>query len=147
MAKNNENSIEKGDVELIINALVKMRVEKWASQRTMLEFLKGLGYKQTFAYELMAEARKQIVEIFKEEHQEAFAKAVARLEEMIETTKNEKIRLEAEKELNKLMGLHRPMKVEVSGKVEHQITGLDVNIQYLPSQTPIEVTNLNETKD
>jgi plasmid maintenance system antidote protein VapI len=142
------DKIERGDREQIIMALVKMRVEKYASQKTQYDFLTNqLGYKQSYAYELLEVARKRIVEIFKEEHEEAFQTAVSQLQEMIETAKDYRIRLEARKELNKLMGLHRPVKVEVSGKVEHQITGIDINIQYLPSQTPIEVTNLNETKD
>lgn len=140
---------QRGDREQIVMALVKMRVEKYASQKTMYEFLtKQLGYKQAYAYELLEVARKRIVEIFKEEHEEAFQAAVSQLQEMIETAKDYRIRLEARKELNKLLGLHRPQRIEVSGKVEHQITGLDINIQYLPQQTPIDVKNLNdETQD
>lgn len=141
-------NLKKGEREKIIMALVKMRVEKFSSQKTMLDFLMNqLKYKHAYAYELLGECRKRITEIFKEEHEEAFAASIARLQEMIETTKNEKIRLDAEKELNKLLGLHRPVKVEVSGQIDHNITGIDINIVYTNSvditdQAKIENINI-----
>jgi hypothetical protein len=52
--------------------------------------------------------------MFKEEHKESFENAKARLEQMIEVTKNEKIRLDAIKEMNKLLGLHKPQKVDIT---------------------------------
>ena len=132
----NEEEIKRGEREKIILALVEMRVEKFASQKTMLDFLMNkLGYKQSYAYELMAEARKRITEIFKEEHEEAFSKAVARMEEIIETTRNEKIRMEAEKELNKLLGLYKPQRVDITTNGK-DITGIQ-----------IEIVNNNELKD
>ena len=40
--------------EDIIMALVKMRVEKFATTKTMLEFLMNqIGYAQTYSYELI----------------------------------------------------------------------------------------------
>ena len=124
----NEEEIKRGEREKIILALVEMRVEKFASQKTMLDFLMNkLGYKQSYAYELMAESRKRITEIFKEEHEEAFSKAVARMEEIIETTRNEKIRMEAEKELNKLLGLYKPQRVDITTNGK-DITGIQIEI-------------------
>jgi hypothetical protein len=107
---------ETRDRETIIMALVKMRVEKFATTKTMLDFLqnKPFSYKDSYAYELIRECKKRIEKIFKEEHEESFANAIARLEEIIETTKNEKTRLESQKEMNKLLGLHRPQKVDVT---------------------------------
>jgi plasmid maintenance system antidote protein VapI len=103
------------DKEQIISALVKMRVEKFATTKTMLDFLmKEIGYAQTYAYEMIKISKARINEIFKEEHEESFHNAIARLEEIIETTKNEKTRLEAQKEMNKLLGLHKPQKVDVT---------------------------------
>lgn len=103
------------DKEEIILALVKMRVEKFATTKTMLDFLmKEIGYGQTYAYELIKVSKSRINEIFKEEHEDSFHNAMARLEEIIETTKNEKTKLEAQKEMNKLLGLHRPQKVDIT---------------------------------
>ena len=87
-----------------------------------------LGYKRTYAYELLDLARKRIGEIFREEHEDAYEAAVGRIQEIIETASSEKIRLEATKELHRIQGIYRPVKVEVSGKVEHQITAIEINI-------------------
>lgn len=101
--------------EDIIMALVKMRVEKFATTKTMLEFLMNqIGYAQTYSYELIKISKSRINEIFKEEHEESFHNAMARLEEIIERSKNEKVRLEAQKEMNKLLGLHKPQRVDVT---------------------------------
>ena len=101
--------------EDIIMALVKMRVEKFATTKTMLEFLMNqIGYAQTYSYELIKISKSRINEIFKEEHEESFHNAMARLEEIIESSKNEKVRLEAQKEMNKLLGLHKPQRVDVT---------------------------------
>lgn len=101
--------------EDIIMALVKMRVEKFATTKTMLDFLMNtIGYAQTYSYELIKISKQRINEIFKEEHEDSFHNAIARLEEIIETTKNEKTKLEAQKEMNKLLGLHKPQRVDVT---------------------------------
>lgn len=111
------------DRDQIIMGLIKMRIEKFATTKTMLDFLmKDLGYGQTYSYELIKESKNKINDIFKEEHEQSFYTAMARLEDIIETTKNEKMRLEAQKEMNKLLGLHRPQKVDVT------TNGKDVSI-------------------
>ena len=103
------------DKDQIIMALVKMRIEKMATTKTMLDFLMiELKYHQTYSYELIKLAKSKIQEIFAEEHEESFQTYKARLEEIIETTTVEKIRLEAIKEMNKLLGLYRPQKIDVT---------------------------------
>lgn len=127
---NVSKEISRGDRDQIIEALVKMRIEKFATTRSMLRLLKQkpLYYKDSYAYELIREAKKKIIEIFKEEMSEEFETYRARLETLIETTSNEKIKLDAMKELHKLTGAYKPNKVEVSGKIEHTITSIEVNI-------------------
>jgi uncharacterized protein with HEPN domain len=126
------------DRDQIILALVKMRIEKFATTKTMLDFLMNdLGYAQTYSYELISESKKKISEIFKEEHEESFHNAMARLEEIIETTKNEKTKLEAQKELNKLLGLHKPQRVDVTSN------GKDIQI----GEVVVKIINSNETGD
>ena len=126
------------DKEQIISALVKMRVEKFATTKTMLDFLmKEIGYAQTYAYEMIKISKTRINEIFKEEHEESFHNAIARLEEIIETTKNEKTRLEAQKEMNKLLGLHKPQRVDVTSN------GKDIQI----GEVVVKIINSNETGD
>jgi hypothetical protein len=117
------------DRESIIMALVKMRVEKFATTKTMIDFLQNdLGYATSYTYELIRECKKRIQDIFKEEFDESFSNSMARLEEIIESTKNEKLRLEAQKELNKLLGLYRPTNIEVKHSGEIGIQGIDIKI-------------------
>ena len=102
----------------IVQELIKLRIDKFASTKTMLEYLHiQYGYEQSYSYELIRLSKSEITKIFKEEHEDAFNNAVARLDELIENTKSEKIRLEAEKEKNKLLGLYKPVKQEIDVNV------------------------------
>jgi len=113
----------KGEVDKIVDSLVRMRIEQFASRKTMVDFLtKKLGYKTTFAYELINQSKAKIAEMFKDEHDDAFNDAVARLDALIEKEKSTKLRLDLEKEKNKLLGLHRPTRIDVT------TNGKDVNI-------------------
>jgi len=124
--------------EDIIMSLVKMRVEKFATTKTMLDFLmKEIGYAQTYSYELIKISKTRINEIFREEHEESFHYAMARLEEIIESTKNEKTRLEAQKELNKLLGLHKPQKVDVTSN------GKDISV----SEIVVKIVRSNDEEE
>ncbi len=133
-----QNNAER-DRENIIMALVKMRVERFATTKTMLDFLqnKPLSYKDSYAYELIRESKKRIQQIFKEEYEESFHNALARLEEIIETTKNEKVRLDSQKELNKLLGLYRPQKVDITSN------GKELNI----SEVIVKIVKGNDQED
>jgi hypothetical protein len=135
MKKHEKKSFSKED---IIMSLVKMRVEKFATTKTMLDFLmKEVGYAQTYSYELIKISKSRINEIFREEHEESFHNAMARLEEIIESTKNEKTRLEAQKELNKLLGLHKPQKVDVTSN------GKDISV----SEIVVKIVRSNEEEE
>jgi hypothetical protein len=135
MKKHEKKSFSKED---IIMSLVKMRVEKFATTKTMLDFLmKEVGYAQTYSYELIKISKSRINEIFREEHEESFHNAMARLEEIIESTKNEKTRLEAQKELNKLLGLHKPQRVDVTSN------GKDISV----SEIVVKIVRSNEEEE
>jgi hypothetical protein len=122
----------------VVMALVKMRIEKFATTKTMLDFLAGppFNYKHSFSYELIREAKRKIIEIYKEECDEEFETYRARLEEMVETTRNERIRLEAIKELNKLTGSYRPQRVDVTSN------GNDL----IPQKVIIEIITKNDER-
>lgn len=108
--------IERSNREAIIMALVKMRIEMFATTKTLLEFLMSepFNYKDSYSYELIRECKKRIIEIFKEEHGEEYQTYKGRLEEIIETTKSEKLRLDAIKELHKLTGAYQPTRVDIT---------------------------------
>jgi len=106
---------KKIDKEQIILQLVQMRIVQMATTKTMLEYLMvELKYHTTYSYELINESKRRIGEIFKEEHQDSYETAKARLEQIIEKTESEKIRIDALKEMNKLLGIYKAIKIDVT---------------------------------
>lgn len=105
--------------EDIIDAIVKMRIEKGASSKTIIqEFLMNqLGYKISYSYVLYGEARQKIVELYNTQNSELANEALGQLESMLEDAvrqKNMKLALEIRKEMSKLTGLYSPEKIDVS---------------------------------
>jgi hypothetical protein len=105
--------------EDIINSIIKMRIEKGASTKTIVEdFLQGeLKYKQSYAYTLLKEAREKISEIYKNDNLSAINEQVGRLESLYEKTikeGNKKLALDIAKEINKLCGLYAAEKIDIT---------------------------------
>jgi hypothetical protein len=105
--------------EDIIDAVVKMRIEKGASSKTIIqEFLmEQLGYKISYSYVIYQEARQKIVELYSVHNTELANEALGQLESMLEDAlkqKNMKLALEIRKEMSKLTGLYSPEKIDVS---------------------------------
>lgn len=105
--------------EDIIDAIVKMRIDKGASTKSIVEdFLqKELGYKISYAYTLLKEAREKISQIYKSTNENAINEAVGQLEMLYESAlreKNKKLALDIRKEINKLVGLYAAEKVDVT---------------------------------
>lgn len=119
--------------EDLINSIVKMKVQDGASNKTILDFLQNdLEYKTTYSYELIREARKRIQEIWDKNAKYNMEESKAQLEELYESAikeKNKKLALEIRKELNKLMGLYSPEKIELSGEltIKANFPGMDEN--------------------
>jgi hypothetical protein len=95
-----------------------MKVEKGASNKTILDFLQNdLGYKQTYSYELLGLARKRIQEIWDKNAEAHLEEAKGQLEDMLENSirqKNMKLALDIRKEINKLMGLYAAEKIDIT---------------------------------
>jgi hypothetical protein len=105
--------------EDIITAIIDMRTKKGLSNKSIVEeFLRGqLGYKQSYAYTLLKEAREKISLIYKSNNESSINEAVAQLEELYEKCmrdKNTKQALEVRKELNKLLGLYSAEKIDIT---------------------------------
>jgi hypothetical protein len=105
--------------EDIIKELVNLRTVKGLSTKSIVEdFLKGkLGYKTAYAYELMREARDKIIEIYQTENKNSINEAVGQLEELYEILlrqKNYREVLKVRQELNKLLGLYSPDKIDLT---------------------------------
>ena len=106
--------------EDMIDELVKMRINDMASNKTMLNHIyEKYGYKQTYAYQLIKEAREKIREIWKQDNETSLQEAIGQMEQMAEDAKkqkNYKLAFEVRKELSKIQG-HYTERVEVSGEL------------------------------
>jgi hypothetical protein len=104
--------------EDLINGIVKMRVENGASNKTILDFLQNdLGYGQSYSYEIIREARKRIQEIWDRNAEAHLEESKGQLEELYENAirkKDMKLALQVRQELNKLMGLYSPDKLDIT---------------------------------
>jgi len=120
--------------EDIIDAIVKMRIEKGSSTKTIIqEFLMNqLGYKQSYSYVLLQEAREKIVSLYNTQNKELANEALGHLESLYEDAikgKNMKLALEIRKEISKLTGLYAATKVDITslGEAITEIKLIQVN--------------------
>ena len=120
--------------EDIIDAIVKMRIEKGSSTKTIIqEFLMNqLGYKQSYSYVLLQEAREKIVSLYNTQNKELANEALGHLESLYEDAikgKNMKLALEIRKEISKLTGLYAAQKVDITsgGEAITEIKLIQVN--------------------
>jgi hypothetical protein len=91
-----------------------MRI-KGKSTRFLIEFLiDEVGTGQTTAYEILRDAQKVVTEMQERHIEDAYSDAIARLEELYETSSDKKTKLQIQQELNKLQGLYKPNKVDVT---------------------------------
>lgn len=112
--------------EDIVDAVVKMRIEKGASTKTIInDFLMGqLGYKTSYAYDLYKQARVKIVELYDTKNTELANEALGTLESLYEDaikSGEKKLALEVRKEINKLTGLYAAEKIDIRGNVDNKI--------------------------
>lgn len=114
--------------EELVNGLVKMRVENGASNKTILDFLQNdMGYGQTYAYELLKEARKRIQKIWDSNAEAHLEESKGQLEELYESAlrkKDMKLALQIRQELNKLMGLYEAEKINLTVDFKAKFPGM-----------------------
>lgn len=96
--------------EDIVNELVKMKIEKGCSTKTLLEHCyTTYDFKETHSYNLIKAARKKIQEIWDKNAEAHLEEAKGQLEEMLEHALkfgDRRMALQIRQELNKLMGLY-----------------------------------------
>ncbi len=92
----------------IIQELIQMRIKKSLPIYDMVEYVKNTyGYEQSYAYDCVREARKQIAEVYKEWNINALEEAISDLEEQKkEAGDDKKLALDITKEINKIKGLY-----------------------------------------
>lgn len=104
----------KYDREFLVKKIAMMRI-KGKSTRFILEFLnETAGIAQTTCYEILRDANLIITEMQDKSIVDAYSEAIAKLEDQYETTSDGKLRLQIQQELNKLQGLYKPNKVDIT---------------------------------
>lgn len=104
--------------EDVIAAVIKMRLEKSASTKTIIDFLvNDLGYSKTMAYEYLKLAREEIKEQYSQLNPSMIEEAIGQYEEAIErarANKDWKLWNDLRKELNKIQGVYASEKIDIS---------------------------------
>lgn len=105
--------------EDILDAIVKMRIERGSSTKTILkDFLMGeLKFKQSYSYDLLREARERIRDLYQTQNESLANEAMGHLESLYEDaikSGNRKLALEIIKEKNKLTGLYPESKLDIT---------------------------------
>ena len=104
----------KFDKELLIKKVAELRIEG-KSTPFILNFLQEtIGYCQTSSYEILKEVQQYITTIQDKNVEDAYADSISRLERLYESSSDKKIRLQIQQELNKLMGLYRSQKIDIT---------------------------------
>lgn len=119
MEDNEKGSLKRDE---IVEVIIKKRINDKASFYSLLDFIKTeYKYKQTYAYELLREARKKISEIYKEKNEFAIEEILSDLDEQkqeAKRNKNYKLVLEITREENKIKGAYAPEKLLIDFKAK-----------------------------
>lgn len=111
------------DREFLVGKVSMMRI-KGKSTYFILDFLmEKVGMSRKIAYEVLADAQKLIIEMQKSEIDVAIAEAMARLEELYENADG-KLKLEVQKEINKLKGLYSAEKIDITLDFKAKFPGI-----------------------
>lgn len=128
---------KKSQREQIIQLLVDKRLRDKLTIYDMTDFvMTQFGYKQSYAYELVRDARNKIADIYKNWNENLLDQTIGDLEQQkrqAEKDGNRKLVLEITKEINKISGLYVE-RVDVTGNIEHSINVIKI---ISPPEKPI----------
>jgi maltooligosyltrehalose synthase len=117
------------DREVVVNQCVKLRIEGFSTYK-LLEFLSAeYNIGRPTGYEILQEAQRVVVDIQKNDIENAYHDAIARLERLYEQTDDNKLKLNIQQEINKIRGIYEPQKLDVTsgGETLAQIKLIQVN--------------------
>ena len=116
------------DREYLVSQVAMMRI-KGSSTHTILDFLMvELEMSRKVAYAILLDAQNYIMDQTNNDIDVAFTEAINRLENIYEHSDN-KLKLETQKEINKLRGLYAAQKVDITsnGKEITEIKLIQIN--------------------
>lgn len=107
---------KKYDRELLIRKIADMRI-KSASTLNILNYLQDdVGMCKSVAYDILQDAQKYIIEITDDDFEASYREAVQQIEQQMDNCKYKKDWIALRQELNKLKGLHKAQRVDVTTK-------------------------------
>lgn len=111
----------------ILDAIIKLRIEGGKSTKWIVDeyLMRDLGYKISYSYDLLKEARDEIVKIYDKQNEALANEALGQLEAMYQVaigTGERKLALEILKEKNKLTGVYAAEKVDLTSGGEKLTT-------------------------
>jgi len=122
------------DREILTKEIVQMRI-KGNSTNTIILYLTGqIGMSKKLAYDILRDMHAEFIDMMRERNESDFEEAVAYLENLLENTFERKVQLEIAKELNKIKGLYRPNKIDIT------TNGKDISI----NEVVIHIINKKE---
>jgi hypothetical protein len=139
---------KKYDREFLVAKIAMMRI-KGKSTHNILEFLVDeVMMSRKVAYEILQDAQKYIMQQTSDDLKVAFAEAIHKLEDLYDAAEP-KLRLEVQKELNKLRGLYAADKVDVTsnGQAITEIRLVQVDKASYPKMSDIQWHEHKPKKD
>jgi methionyl-tRNA synthetase len=114
----------------LIDAIIKMRVEKGLSRLTIMNFLmKDMGFAQSYAYELLRDAQAESDARAVQNFGNDLKEDIERFEQLYEKAminKNLREAREVLKEIAKLKG-HYTERLQIDGNINHTISVIKLN--------------------
>lgn len=126
------------DRELLVSQIAMMRIESKSTHFILNFLMKDIGMSRAVAYDVLSDAQKYITETTQKGFEDSFNEAVQQLEQQMSKESNRKIWLELRRELNKLKGLYRPQRIDVT------TNGKDINTISIEIVTPKKDDDVSE---
>ncbi len=102
------------DRDILTKEIVQMRI-KGASTNTIILYLtEKVGMCKKLAYDILRDVHQEFIEMMRDRNKSDFEEAVAYLEHLLENTYERKVQLEIAKELNKLKGVYKANKIDIT---------------------------------
>ena len=127
------------DRDFLIAKVAMMRIKGKSTLSVMTFLQEKIGMGRATAYLVLGDAQTYILNMAQQDLDKAYEEAVQQLEELYDEASG-KQKLEVRKEINKLRGLYKPQRVDVTTNVK-DITSVDINIIYPQIKKDDEETN------
>lgn len=125
--------------EDLVNRVIEMRLKEMKSAKSIIEYLMTEeGYGQSYAYEILKDARVQIKDYYDDKNKASLEEAIGQLEQLAEDMRaagENKMAFNVRQELSKIQG-HYKERIELTGELSLK----NIEIVVKTNQKPDEPT-------